>query len=263
MEKFKLNFFKYLENAKNLLASKEIPDLQEYFNTLDAIHPNIGFSDQILFVSDFSQQRFAYLSPNTLEVKGYHVDELIHMGIPSYMGMWHPKDAEIVLTKLFSDGHSAILKIPNFDKKNLKTSYNYRLKQKDGSYKMLMAQSSYLATDENLNPILIIGTVSDITEIQTKPEIFCRVHYKSDKGKWNKIFERFYSITDDVNEYSLSTKEIEIIKFVNKGLSSKEIAKTTSRSEETIKKQRKSILAKTKCQRMTEVVALANKNGWV
>ena len=187
----------------------------------------------------------------------------MEMGLPSYMGLWHQKDAQIVLTNVFADGHTAILKIPAFDKKRLKTSYNYRLKQKDGSYKMLMAQSSYLATDENLNPILIIGTVSDITEIQTKPEIFCRVHYKSDKGKWDKIFERFYSISDDVNEYGLSNKEIEIIKFVNKGLSSKEIAKTTSRSEETIKKQRKSILAKTKCQTMTEVVALANKHEWV
>jgi len=263
MEKFKLDFFKYLENAKNLLASKEIPDLQEYFNTLDSIHPSIGYSDQILFVSDFSQQRFAYLSPNTLDVKGYHVNELMDMGIPAYMGLWHPKDAGIVLTNVFADGHAAILKIQNFDKKRLKTSYNYRLKQKDGSFKMLMAQSTYLATDENLNPILIIGTVSDITEIQTKPEIFCRVHYKNDKGKWDKIFERFYSIEDDASDYGLSNKEIEIIKFVNKGLTSKEIAKATSRSEETIKKQRKSILAKTKCQTMTEVVAFANKNGWV
>ena len=61
----------------------------------------------------------------------------------------------------------------------------------------------------------------------------------------------------------ITAKELEIIKHISKGLTSKEIAYNSNRSVETVNKQRKTILEKTGCQSLSEVVTLAIKNKWI
>jgi DNA-binding CsgD family transcriptional regulator len=257
------NFIDYLKAAKTMVAAVSVPNFEAYFENLKAYDTNIGYSDQVLFVLDFRTAQFIYLSPNIVDFGGYSHEECIRMGPIGYMELYHVIDADLVMNKIFPLGVEFVKTIKDYDQAKLKISYNYRLKQKDGSYKMLLQQFSHLMSDEDLNPLVIMGTTTDISEIHSKPEMFCRMHYKNNKGKWEKIFERFYPLTEKMDEYGLTPKEIEIIKFVHKGLSSKEIANLTQRSEETIKSQRKSILSKTGCQTMTDVVVLATKHDWL
>ncbi len=257
------NFISYIKAAKSLTAVNYLPNFQDYLAKIDSFKPLLGYLDQVLFVIDFRVAQFVYLSPNVFDVEGYSHQECMDMGPINYMNLIDPLDSDLIINKIFPEGSTFVKTIKDFDQSKLKISYNFRLRQKDGSYKMLLQQFSHLLYDEDLNPLVIMGTISDITEIHTKPEMFCRMHYQNTKGKWEKIFERFYSLDDEFLDYNLTPKEIEIIKFVYKGLSSKEIANLTQRSEETIKSQRKSILAKTNCKTMTDVIVLAGKNGWV
>jgi|GEM_PF-2810142 len=263
MSKNQEDFISYVKTAKSLMAVVSLPNYEDYFAKIDSFNPSLGYLDQVLFVIDFRIAQFVYLSPNVFDIEGYSYKELIEMGPIKYMELIHPIESDLIVNKLFPEGSAFVKTIKDFDQSKLKISYNFRLKQKDGSYKTLLQQFSHLLYDEDINPIVIMGTISDISDIHTKPEMFCRMHYQNAKGKWEKIFERFYSLEQGLEDYNLTQKEIEIIKFVYKGLSSKEIANLTQRSEETIKSQRKSILAKTKCQTMTDVIVLASKNGWV
>lgn len=257
------HLFDYIKSAKNAVNHLAVPNYERYFEDLETINPTFNVLDYSMYVIDFRLNKYLYLSPNCNEILGYTDEESINMGPISFMELFHPLDANIIFTQFFPEGHEYIKQIKNLDLTKVKVSYSFRLLQKNGQYKTMINQFSHMLLDEELNPIVIMGTSSDITDIYTKPECFCRIHQQNTKGKWEKVYERLYDLSEQTDDFGLTPKELEIIKFVHKGLSSKEIASCTNRSEETIKTQRKSILAKTKSQTMTDVIVLASKNGWV
>lgn len=262
MEKIQ-DFYGYVRAAKGAVGQIVVSNYDKYFNDLEHLDSELVLLDRVLFIIDFRINQFLYLSPNSHQINGYTQAECLEMGPVKYVELFHPLDASIITAGFFVEGHQFIKKIKNLDFSKVKISYSYRLLQKDGTYKVLFQQFSQLMVDEENNPLVIMGTTTDLTEIHTRPELFCRIHYQNAKGKWDKIYERIYSLTDPVEAFNLTPKELEIIRFVHRGLSSKEIANITNRSEETVRSQRKSILAKLKCQSMTDVVVLATKNGWV
>ena len=257
------SFIEYLEQAKNLVEAASIPNFDRYFDTKLYTDPILGSIRSVLYVLDFRIAKFLYLSPNTSEIEGYSRDEIMKIGPMGYFDLMHPTDVEIVIEKLFPAGMKYIADHKNIDHANLRIAYNYRIRQKDGSYRYMLQQFSYMMVDQELNPLVIMGTVTDISEIYTKPELFCRLTVKNKKGIWENVFEKYVSIADSPLSHQLTEKEFEIIRFVHDGHSSKEIAQRTNRSVETINTQRKSILNKTNCKSMTEVIVMAKENHWI
>lgn len=258
------DFITYLRTAKALIASTIAPSYKNLPENIEYISPVLSNLEQMLYVFDLENNKFTYLSDNSLNIMGYPAEELYKIGPEKFMEMWHEKDFEIIVNTVFSEGLDLIKKQNDSDISKHKIAFTYRLKQKDGSYRTLLNQFSHVLEDENRNPLVLMGTTSNISEIQSKPELFCRVTYQNAKGKWEKIYERFFSLEDEASkDYGLTPKEYEIIRFIHQGLSSKEIANRTNRSTETIKSQRKSILSKTGCASMIDVIVLANKNGWL
>lgn len=263
MSKQHPDFITYLKAAKSKIVHEKVPDLDAFFSNLNSFNPLLNHLDNVLYIIDFRNGEFKYIGPNSKYVQGYEAEEMMRYGpLRVIEELFHPVDAEIIVTQMFPEGNSVYLNTPGLDFAKSKISYSYRLKQKDGSYKMLLQQFTIMMVDEEKNPLMIMGTISNINDIHTKNELFCRVHTMNASNKWKKIFERIYPLNSET-EIDLSPKEIEIIKFINKGLTTKEIAQLTNRSVETIKTQRKKILAKTGCQSMNEVIAMANRNGWV
>lgn len=257
------DFRTFIKAAKSLIVSEIDPNYEAHFNTVGQFSPILGQLEQILWVVDFARDKFIYMSPNAKDVNGYSQDECIRMGPSKFMELLHERDFEIISNELFVEGVALAKTIPDYHMSRFRISYSYRLRQKDGSYSTLMNQFSPVMEDEERNPLVIMGTTSNISEIHTKPELFCRIHYQNKKGNWEKILERFYKLNETKENIGLTPREMEIIRFVQAGKSTKEIAALTNRSEETIKSQRKSILAKTNCQSMTDVVIMALNNHWV
>lgn len=255
--------FEYVKSAKDAFGEIAVEDYEKHFEHAHALAPGLSYLSQALFIIDFRTQKFTYLSPNVQEILGYSLQESKEMGPMNFIELYHPLDAHIITHKFFVEGHEFIKAIPNLDISKVKVSFCYRLMQKDGSFKIVHQQFWHLMVDEEYNPLVIMGSSSDISDFHTKPELFCRIYSQNAKGKWNNVYERIYSLVEEIDDYGLTPKEFEIIKFVQRGLSSKEIANLTNRSEETIKSQRKSIVSKTGCQNMTEVIVLAFKNNWV
>jgi DNA-binding CsgD family transcriptional regulator len=262
-KRMKLDFLSFFKDAKYRSELESIPNIDQHFLNLQTHNPLLDFMSQVLFVVDFRTAQYLYLSPNCLSVVGYTTEECYKLGPLKYMDLFHPKDYQNVIYHVFPEGQKLCCQLPADEIFNLRISYNFRLVQKNGTYKTLVMDFNQLMIDEEYFPLVIMGTLTDITEVQQKHEMFCRIQLRKRNGKWEKLMERFYQSTDQEEDFGLTPKEMEIIRFVYNGLSSKEIANRTQRSTETIKSQRKSILTKTGCQRMTDVIVLAGKNGWV
>jgi two-component system response regulator DegU len=89
---------------------------------------------------------------------------------------------------------------------------------------------------------------------------------QQDVEKWlADAFERFGSILADIEEkfVPLSSREMEILQLVTRGLSNKEIAYTLGISHQTVKNHMTSILRKLDVEDRTQAAVYALRRGWV
>lgn len=260
----KNNFLDFLDSASELPEIAAIENYQRFFNAFEFREPMIDNMESVLFLLDFRAPKFIYLSPNTEYVHGYEQQELLEIGPVKFYGLIHEIDRNIVISNIFRDVviYFSGLKT-EIDFNDYRVSYNYRLKQKEGSYRMLMNQFFYLVAAEDYQPLVIMGTVTDISEIYDKNELFCRIHKQDSKKRWVKVMESLYPNLPQPDDIPLSNKEMQILKYVAEGLASKEIAALTNRSIQTIHTQRKSILTKLNCANLTEAVVIGKERSWL
>lgn len=259
----KKTYQSFFNEAKNAIKEKGIVNKEEFLAEIEKYIPLSLQTDAILFVIDYRLGEFIYVSPNAIHIEGYTSDEVIEAGPIGFIEKFHPIDAEVVMSKVYPDGMEYIYQMQSVDFASTRISYNYRLQQKNGSYISMMQQFWYLADDGNRNPLAIIGIVTNITDLYKEHKLFCKIHCLDENKHWKLVFEKYYLVNEQLIELGITERELEIIKHISNGLTSKEIAHNSNRSIETINKQRKTILEKTGCQSLTEVVKMALKNNWI
>lgn len=245
-----LKEIKFIDGYKNYLKS------DFYKNNLsEVLH-------QLVYAIDFRSQSFIHLSKNVNQIFGFSYEEMIENGPMHLYKYVIEEDLELlnnkILSKLIDVGNHE----KDFEPENLRFAYNFRIKKPNGEIRCLLNRFTIVIYGEHGVPLVLIGTMTDVTEFHDKNELFCEGMRIMDDGTTNKIFHQTYSISQFKNEYNLSKKEIEVLKLVLKGLISKEIADTTNRSIQTIHTHRKNILKKMDCNSMTEVVLIAKDQKW-
>ena len=255
------NFISFLEKAGYTEQLKEIPNIERFFNPNFFDDEIAGDIDLVLFIIDFRIQEFIYLSPNTDFVHGYLREEIQKLGPVGFYDLLHPKDKEILFKEVFRDISIFLGTNKTVDYTDLKINYNYRVSQKDGSYKFLMNRFTPISVGEGNAPLIIVGTVRDITDIYTKKEIFCKIHTVNNSK--DIVFQKTYPINDSIKDFGITQKEFDVIKLVHQGKSSKEIASDLNNSLETIHTHRKNIIKKLNVNSMIDVIVLAKDNEWI
>lgn len=256
------DFLKYLKEANQVPDIKSIPNYEKYLSPEVFENFLAHKIDDVLFIIDFRIPKFIYLSPNTSYVHGYEKEEILALGPVNFYNLIHPDDHEIIMKEVFTDITKFISQNSELDSTSLNISYNYRLKQKNDTYRFLMNSFSYMILGEGFFPLVIIGTVSDISDLYTRKGLFCQIKYKNSKGANEKLFERFYPFREMNETSNLTKKELEVLKYVHDGYSSKEIAHKTNRSTETINVHRKNIIKKLEVNSITDAIVLAKDNNW-
>lgn len=79
--------------------------------------------------------------------------------------------------------------------------------------------------------------------------------------KLNPKIDNLHHEDTFVKQFSLSSREVEIIKVIKEGLNSRQIAEKLSLSEETIKTHRKNIHYKLNIKNLVELIDFAHKNN--
>ncbi len=259
----KKGYQSFFNEAKKAIQEKGIINKDEFVSEIEKYIPLSQQTDAILFVIDYRLGEFVYVSPNAIHVEGYTAKEVMEAGPIGFIKKFHPINAEVLMNNAYPDGMEFTYRMPEFDFQKTRISVNYRLLQKNGDYFTMLQQFWYLADDGNRNPSAIIGTVTNITDLYKEHTMFCKIDVLDENRYWKKVFEKKYSINELLIELGITEKELEIIKHISKGLTSKEIAYNSNRSIETVNKQRKTILEKTGCQSLTEVVTIAIQNKWI
>jgi DNA-binding CsgD family transcriptional regulator len=131
----------------------------------------------------------------------------------------------------------------------------YRLRKKDGSYIKVLRQSGLYLADEEGRLVANYSLLTDISFMHSDE----RVDWEIEAADLDKLafHTRIYEEFQDF----FTRRELELIKLLDQGLASSEIADQLYLSRHTIATHRKNIYRKSNCKSKDELIAFCKKNG--
>lgn len=214
------------QQVKELLTQSAIFDQAERSN-LRAVF--FGYHDFSIY----------HLNRNTARYFGAEPDQVLAEGPRFIISCIHPKQVEVAIrnTQFTSNQLNTL---PASGKKNYSSTYvNCNITCRQGNLHRCVFQSFPLLYDEQGNPLIGMFLVHDIEPFLTDGTWWYR--YKIADQVYHYHSETDQLLPQDI----LSTREIEILKMIAEGGSSKEIAAKLYLSANTVDNHRRNMLKRT------------------
>jgi DNA-binding CsgD family transcriptional regulator len=211
----------------------------------------MDLNDQYFQVFDLGQMKFLYTSKNILKIMGIKPDE-INPG--HYTQLVHPDDEER-LGQARARVYKMEKEIFKAKKGSSLTSYNLRMRNAACVYSSLFVQDYMFYSPIPYKAVFLIQVVTNIDWYKMKKDRFH--HYAgNDLSLFKFPDQELLEIGPD-----LSFREFEIIRLIESGLSSKEIADKLFLSIHTVNTHRSNILEKTGKSQISDLIYELKEKG--
>jgi len=200
--------------------------------------------NQYLYFINFTTSEIPY-HKNLRKVLGY--TEKVDM--PLLMNMVHPDDVRTV-TKVSEATLAYLMKCKLKDTFAINLTISNRTRKKDGTYIKILRQMTIVDIDTNGNVLSTVAICSDISVIKPSDE----VTYKLDGPRSHIFYEILEELIDTPLQPNLTDREIEIVRLLAKGNSSKEIANELYISQNTVTTHRKNMMNKLEATNVVDLV---------
>lgn len=212
------------------------------------------------YIVDFYDRTIKYMNPEIRNVLGLDPETTVFNDIIAAI---HPDDIDFV-TKAESKVLSILDNEIGRDKAmRYKMSYCFRFKTADGSYQLFQHQAIILNTDS-------AGGFAKSLNIHTN------IHHITDQNNHKAsligiLGEPSYLNIDVLGDKPvvkvpvalLSKREIDVLRLISEGKTSKQIADALNISAETVKTHRRNILKKTDCSTIAGVITKCLQEGLI
>jgi len=231
-----------------LLQQEKLRDAVENIRGFEELSSFPLTNEQCLYVHDFKKIAITY-QRNVKLLLGYNEEEFNSDLIHSY---FHPDDEDMVL-RLIKAAVSYVTEQSVWGEGIF--SLTFRLRKKDGTYMKVLRQSRIFQMDEKGIMISNMSVLSDIGFINSGTNVDWRFNTKDyDEAEFRKYVGQQY-------KSYFTPRELEIIQWINEGMSSKDIANKHSISSHTVDTHRRKILKKAGCKNTIELLNFCNKIG--
>lgn len=206
-------------------------------------------------VVDFYKKEYIFLGSRHLEPFENTLGEFKPQDAFYYLQMVHPDDLPIVMDS-YKKSFKFFLNLPEQERKDYKLILNYRQRDKFGKYLNIIVQLVVLELDKNGN-IWLVLILDDLLPDKISFEGVNRrlIHIKTGK------ICLFKNELESNKKTILSTREVEVLGLVSRGLASKEIADKLFLSVNTVNNHRQNILEKVRASNTSEAVSYARNLG--
>jgi DNA-binding CsgD family transcriptional regulator len=237
----------YRPNTIKTDTAEHISRYRKLFEKLIETENTFSF----FFMMDFTTMQYAFVSSSVKNINGYTAEEYMAGGMDFAFRMVHDEDKP-VLQKLHNRLFQYYYSTPVPERKNLKFSFNLRIRKPDQSYMHIMQQAIFLEISETGEPLLDFSTVTDITPFKKNNSLTLAIYKLNAEKEYVPVFQQ-----DFHHEHSrLSRRQQEILKLISEGLTTKEIAHHLHLSIDTVKNHRKKILQVTGGKNIAEAIRL-------
>lgn len=228
----------------------------ERYARIDSLLPEGG---AFFYVLEIKAQRYRFMGRQQAHVSGYDNEKMMRGGVAFFMDCLHPDDKEILLEHVYPAFTDAMESVPEEERTRLQVQYNYRFRRKDGEYLNLFEQDYVLELDNKGVPSLVLGNVNVLNDKRPLPVRFA-CNRISDSG----MSETFYFKSFNRNTRSLDSitpREVDVLRLLAEGRTSREIAKELFISRHTVDTHRRNLLKKLGCKTVVDLVQIAYANG--
>lgn len=214
------------------------------------------FPDQFIYVYNYSEGRMLY-ARGFPEVLGYRNEAV---DIDLLYGLFHPEDAPIVarINKCVIDAMTTLRR--PMDPFELCLTVDYRVRKANGQYVKILRQTAVFDSDEETGEVISTYSLcKDISTIKSSNSIGWQV-----KGRGLDLLD--LSGLEDLMpklQYRPTMREMEVIRKLAEGKSSKIIAHELHLSEHTVSAHRRNLLKRTGLKNTAELVSLVKEAGWL
>lgn len=238
-----------LHSKKNELLSDTF---REHIIQCSLMEKNL-FTNSMIFLLDFSDLKYKYISDSAVKVLGYTKEEMIQNGFEWIFSLYHPGDIDFK-KEVMQDILACIKKIPVQMRSTILVRYDFRAIKKNGEVIYLLEEIMYPEFDEKGMPILALCFIHDISSYKSGESHTCSIYQK--KGNdYRLVQSKNYS--PNKNPENISAREKQVLAQFAKGLTTKQVADILFVSQNTIKTHRKNILQKLNAQNSVEAIKIA------
>jgi DNA-binding CsgD family transcriptional regulator len=182
--------------------------------------------------------------------------KLLDGGIDFVLERYHPADLRLFSEQIFPDRLKLLKEIPVDQHKDCIFSFNYRVKNDKGEYVNILQRNSFIQADENGNPLLSLGVITNVNHFKEENPVIQLVE-KVDNitGDTEVILKNTYYLHEE--DKIFSKREQEILKYLADGFTSKQIADKLFISEHTIINHKRNMHHKSNTQNTAALINFA------
>lgn len=208
----------------------------------------------IVGVLNLSTRKYEFVSSNVENIWGYPSKFFIESSFEETVRLFVPEQANAILGEIFPTMFSFF---ENYSKNGqadkLRVSYESIIQHLDGTKGWYLHQFTVIQTDENQRPTLLMKSVTDIQNIKKDNTQSFTISIVNEQGEYETIHSEIFFPQNE----QLSLREMEILKLISSGESTKRIADRLSISEHTVSTHRKNMLKKLDAKSTHELVNMA------
>jgi len=210
----------------------------------------MNMGSQFLYVADFLKSEIVYVSPNVKQFIGYDPSEV---SLEMIYETIHPADRrEAVMATI--DAISTLLEMKITEPGTVTVNVNFRFQKKDGSYIMVLRQTSAVTVDEDGHLLQSMAIITDIDHLSKGLGVEGKM-VENETGRI--LYHKKYS----EKETLFSNREREVIRMIATGQNSKEIANSLFISHNTVLTHRRNILSKAELRNTAELLLYSKEHG--
>lgn len=248
------------------------PDLNSFFdsrNTIDGLtdeervqknnylEPIKAFARATytsIYVIDYLEQGFEFVSDNPLFLCGNTAEEVLEMGYAFYFKHVPSIDLELLL-KINSVGFDFYEKIPLNERILYTISYDFHLKNQEGKLILI---------NQKLTPVFLTNTgkiwkaICIISLSSERKAGNIKIHKNGENKVYNYNLDKDH--WEESKKVSLSKREKEILQLSTRGFTINEIADEIFVSPDTVKFHRRKLFERLEVTSITEAIAYATNN---
>lgn len=247
-------YHRFLKNEKSVYekgALTSLASLSAFNHSLIAMLPGASY------ILNYKEKRYHFVSSTVKDVIGYSAEEFIEKGNDYYLTLLHPEDLKVYTSDIFRQFLAKTQELNKHQLQHTRFSINYRIRRKDNQYVHVLQQYKIVDFTKDGFPLVAVGYICDISSIKSSTKIVLSATTNVPEQAVREIRVE----SESEKKFPLSKRETEIIHFLIKGLSSKQIAAKLGISLFTVNAHRRNILSKTNCTNTAEIVYYALENG--
>lgn len=243
-------FKKISQHWQKISYGEVITDYSQQFEENPVLDLLTDGSSNLTYILDMRTLQYSYISNNVESITGYARKLFIERGFDIFPQIIHPNDL-LPFCQEMKLNWEILMALPQNQLKDLMFSISYRLIKPDSSFLYLLQQCSVLQLDNKGNIAHLICICSALNPTENEISL-------PSNTEGRKIAAE---VTSKNQKALLSKRELEIVKLMAAGFSSKVIAVKLGLSFHTINTHRQNIIEKTKAGTSGGVIqyVLSNK----